>query len=90
MSIAKNAILSFLTGQLIPLTFFPQYMQKFFDYMPFKSMNYTPVMIYLGKLGGSGNVAKQLLIQFIWVVILYSLGSFFWSKVTKRLIVLGG
>lgn len=90
MSIAKNAVLSFLTGQLIPLTFFPSTMQKFFDYLPFKSMNYTPVMIYLGKLGGASNVAKQLLIQFIWVAILFTLGNYFWSKVTKRLIVLGG
>lgn len=89
MRMAKEALLSFLTGQLIPISFFPQAVQKVFDFMPFSSMVYTPVMIYLGKY--SGNVLVFMMLrQAAWVIILYAAGSLIWRKVTKRLVVLGG
>lgn len=89
MMLAKNALLSFLTGQLIPLSFFPEGVQKVFDFLPFSSMIYTPVMIYLCKYSGS-QLAFVLLRQLVWVVILYTVGSLIWRKVTTRLVVLGG
>lgn len=89
MLMAKDALLSFLTGQLIPLSFFPEVVQRIFNYLPFSSMVYTPVMIYLGKYSGS-ELLFVLLRQAVWVVALYLLGSLIWRKVTKRLVVLGG
>lgn len=85
----KNALLGFLTGQLIPISFFPQAMQRVFDFLPFSSMVYTPVMIYLGKYSGK-TLGFMLIRQAVWVIILYVLGSLIWRKVTKRLVVLGG
>jgi ABC-2 type transport system permease protein len=86
---AKTALLSFLTGQLIPISLFPIAAQKVFDFLPFSSMVYTPVMIYLEKY-----TETELLValgrQFIWVLILYWLGSVIWKQVVKRLVVLGG
>lgn len=89
MLMAKEAIMSFLCGQLIPLSFFPETIQKVFEFLPFQSMVYTPVMIYLGKYQGM-DLVFTLAKQALWVVILYVLGSLIWKKVTKRLIVLGG
>ena len=89
MLMAKEALLSFLTGQLIPLGFFPEAVQNVFDYLPFSSMIYTPVMIYLGKYTGS-SLVFVLLRQAVWVILLYLSGSFIWKQVTKRLVVLGG
>ncbi len=89
MLMAKEAILSFLCGQLIPLSFFPEAIQRVFDFLPFSSMVYTPVMIYLGKYTGM-DLAIVLLKQALWVVILYAFGSLIWRWVTKRLVVLGG
>lgn len=85
----KEALLSFLTGQLIPLSFFPAAVQRIFEFLPFSSMVYTPVMIYLGKYQGT-ELAWVLLRQFVWVLLLYGLGSLIWRRVTKRLVVLGG
>ena len=85
----KEALLSFLTGQLIPLSFFPAAVQRIFDFLPFSSMVYTPVMIYLGKYTGS-ELGFVLLRQAVWILLLYALGSIIWKKVTKRLVVLGG
>jgi ABC-2 type transport system permease protein len=89
MAIIKAAVLAFLTGQLIPLSFFPEGLQKIFDFLPFASMNYVPVMIYLGNYSGN-ELVGVLLKQIIWVVLLYGFGSYLWSRITKRLIVLGG
>ena len=87
--LVKDALLSFLTGQLIPLSFFPGVIQKIFEFLPFSSMIYTPVMIYLGKYQGQ-ELLFQLLRQAVWVLLLYGLGTYIWSRVTKRLVVLGG
>lgn len=89
MLMAKEAVMSFLCGQLIPLSFFPDAIQRVFEFLPFSSMVYTPVMIYLGKYEGM-ELALVLLKQALWVVILYALGSLIWKQVTKRLVVLGG
>lgn len=86
---SKTALLSFLTGQLIPLTFFPELVQKVFGILPFSSMIYTPVMIYLGKYSGQ-EMAAMLVRQAFWIVVLYVAGSLGWKKVTKRMVVLGG
>ena len=89
LRMAKNALLSFLTGQLIPISLFPLAFQRVFDFLPFSSMVYTPVMVYLGKYTGE-ELVWALGRQAIWVVLLYVLGSFIWKQVTKRLVVLGG
>lgn len=89
MEIIKNSILSFLTGQLIPLTFFPGVIQRIFDFMPFSSMNYIPVMIYMGKITG-----RELLFsmgrQVLWILILELLSCILWRKVIRRISVMGG
>lgn len=89
LKLIKTALISFLSGQLIPISFFPDIVQQIFNYLPFSSMVYTPVMIYLGKYRGSG-LAFALGRQFVWIVILYLAGSLLWNRITKRLIVLGG
>lgn len=89
LQMIKQAIMGFLTGQLIPISFFPEVMQRIFDFLPFSSMVYTPVMIYLGKYTGQ-TLVFVLIRQAVWVVLLYLLGSFVWKQVTKRLVILGG
>lgn len=89
MFMAKNALLLFMSGQLIPISFFPEIWQRIFEFLPFSSMIYTPVMVYLGKYTGN-ELIFVLLRQLAWIAVLYALGSFLWQRITKRLIVLGG
>lgn len=89
MMMAKEALLGFLSGQLIPISFFPETFQRIFDFLPFSSMIYAPVMVYLGKYTGT-ELAMVFARQIIWIVFLYVLGSLLWRKITKRLVVLGG
>jgi len=89
MNIIKNAVLNFLTGKLIPISFFPLVLQRIFEFLPFTAMTYVPTMIYLGKYTGK-EVAFELGKQVFWVVIFYVVGSILWKKISKRLIILGG
>lgn len=89
MQLIKEALIGFLSGELIPISFFPVVMQKAFDFMPFSSMVYAPVMLYLGKYSG-GALLMAMGRQLIWVILLYVLGSVLWQRITKRLVVLGG
>lgn len=89
LNLAKSAILGFLTGQMIPLAFFPESIQRIFDFLPFASMNYTPVMIYLNKMPLE-RIVFSMGIQIIWIVMLFLIANFFWKRVTKRITVLGG
>lgn len=89
LQIAKNAILGILTGQLIPLSFFPDLLQKIFKLFPFSYMTYYPVIIYMGKCSVM-EICDILCRQIIWIIMLYIFGSIIWKKVTKKLVVLGG
>ncbi|WP_244833324.1 ABC-2 family transporter protein [Clostridium sp. BJN0001] len=89
MEMAKEALLTFLTGELIPLSFFPEAVSKIFEFLPFSSMNYAPIMIYLGKYSNN-ELLFVFLRQIAWIIILYMLGTFIWKKITTRLVVLGG
>lgn len=89
MNIVKHTVLTFLSGELIPISFFPAAVGKIFELLPFSSMLYTPVMIYLGKYSVN-EIIKAFALQIVWILLLYGLGSFLWKKITKRLIVLGG
>lgn len=89
LMLVKDAILKLLTGQLIPISLFPEVFQNIFEFLPFSSMVYTPVMIYLGKYSGK-TMMSALGRQVFWVVFLYALGSVIWKQVSKRLVVLGG
>ena len=89
MNIIRNAVLNFLTGKLIPISFFPVFVQKIFSVLPFTAMTYIPVMIYLGKYTGI-EVIWELVKQIMWVVLLYFLGSLLWKKIEKQIVILGG
>ena len=87
--ICKGVILRFFSGELIPIVFFPDAVQKALQYLPFSAINYTPVMIYMGKFT-KDQLISALFVQAIWVIILFLLMNILWKSAIKRLTVLGG
>ena len=86
---AKEAIFRFLSGALIPLAFFPTWLQTALNILPFGSLLYTPIMIFLGKYQGT-ELITQLAIQAIWVIITLKLDHILWKKAVKKLTIVGG
>lgn len=89
LSQVMNAIMKLLSGLLIPIVFFPSWAQGIFNLLPFKSMIYTPTMIYMGKLENV-EIIKSLGIQVIWIIVLSFIAKKFWNKLIKDLVILGG
>ena len=85
----KNCIVGFLSGQTIPLAFFPDIVEKVLLILPFSSLYYTPVMFYMEMYTGT-EIALHLGLQAMWVVFFYGLSKFLWHVSIKHLTVQGG
>lgn len=86
---AKYYLVQLLSGLLLPLSFFPDAMQKLLHYLPFETIAYVPLRFYLGKVGPS-EVAWVFGNQFAWIMVLAFSGSFFWHRALARLSLQGG
>lgn len=85
----KNCIVGFLSGAVIPLSFLPAQMEAVFLMLPFASLNYTPVMIYMGKYSGL-EMLFYLGLQLFWAAAFFALSKLFWKLISRRLCVQGG
>lgn len=86
---AKFWLIELLSGLLVPLTFFPPPIQTISSWLPFEHIAYTPLQIYLGKLGGVA-CAWALAKQFVWVVALLAAGALWWNRATRKITIQGG
>jgi ABC-2 type transport system permease protein len=86
---AKMVSMDFLTGVVVPFTFFPEWFQTVVSWLPFQGISYIPVTIYLGQRTGS-DLAEALLLQAAWAVGLFIAGRLVWGFSVRRVIVQGG
>lgn len=88
-NILKASILRFLSGSVIPLAFMPDTLRTVMEWLPFSSLSYTPVMIYMGKYSGA-EIAMRLTLQFLWVVAFYLISKMILSVALRHVTVQGG
>lgn len=86
---AKMVLMEFLTGVLIPFTFFPDWFQTVMAWLPFQAISYVPVTVYLGLREGTA-LQEALLLQAAWALGLFVLGRVVWSVSVKRVTLQGG
>jgi ABC-2 type transport system permease protein len=86
---AKFFMLELFSGLLLPISFFPHIAQKIMGVMPFESISYVPMLIYLGKLNGGG-MARAMALQVVWVGVLFAIGDGLWRWSTRKVIIQGG
>lgn len=82
-------IAEFLSGDLIPLPFLPDWLARIFHYSPFGSMANAPLRIYSGDLAG-GAMVEMLCLQVFWLLVLGLIGYGFQHRGTRKLCVQGG
>jgi ABC-2 type transport system permease protein len=83
---AKYWLIELLSGLLIPMTYFPAKVQTIAAWLPFEHIAFTPLRIYLGKLNGAEAV-KALAVQWLWVIILLSLGDLWWRRAARKITI---
>ena len=89
MGFVKDVIVKILSGSIIPIWFFPDYFQNVLKFMPFIYTFQLPAGIYIGKIGLQ-EAAYSMLIQLLWVFLLFLLFNFMQHKAQKKLVLQGG
>ena len=89
IKIIVAAITSFLSGGMIPLTFFPERILAILKYLPFSSMQSTPLLIYSGNITGT-EILEKIAAQIIWMIILVVIGKVAMNYAIKQVVVQGG
>ena len=86
---AKLVVSEFLTGALVPLSFFPPLARHIAEALPFAAIGWVPVTIWMGRRSGP-EMALALLGQAAWAVALWLLGVWLWRSGVRRTSVQGG
>ena len=86
---AKYWLIELLSGLLIPMSFFPERVQRVLAWLPFEHIAYTPLQIYLGKLERA-TVLRALGIQWLWVIALLWLAHRWWERAAQKITIHGG
>lgn len=83
-----RVIMEVAAGAIIPLSFFPQLVQKVFLLLPFPYLIYLPMRIYLGKIP-LGEVPPALVKETFWIVGLAILNLILWKKGIRKYAAMG-
>lgn len=83
-----RVIMEVIGGAIIPISFFPQVLQKIFFLLPFPFLIYLPMRIYLGKIP-LGEIQLELLKEVGWIVGLMAFNIFLWKKGIKQFVSMG-
>ena len=89
VAFTKSAVLSILSGGVVPLFLFPAGIGKIFELLPFAGMVSVPIHIFLGKYSLAGSM-RYLGLQVFWCVMMAFMAHFMFSHVIKKVIVQGG
>ena len=90
INIMKQMIVSLLSGAAIPLAFFPDWMTKVVNVLPFKVIYDTPLTLLLTADPDLKTVAVKLGTALAWTVAVSILSSLFWKISIKQVTVNGG
>ncbi|MGH8855268.1 MAG: ABC transporter permease [Telluria sp.] len=90
IQVMKTAVVSILSGHLIPLSFFGPTLQRIGELLPFRAMVDAPLRLFLGKYEGALDAAAILGMQLFWVLALGLACAALWRALAGRLEVLGG
>lgn len=77
------------SGSWIPLWFFPGFLAKIAEYLPFRMIYFVPTSIFLEKYTTNEGLTL-ILIQLIWIGILYVLSRGIWARVVHKIVIQGG
>lgn len=85
----KYHFVNLLSGAIIPIWFFPAWLQTTIKCLPFVYIFQTPLSIYIGKYDLAQSL-KMTGVQAIWLAALTAVFVFAQKRATRRVLVQGG
>jgi ABC-2 type transport system permease protein len=89
VTMIANIMLSFFSGFLLPIAFFPPPLAAIARALPFQAITGLPAQIFLGQIRGAA-LAQALLIQLIWTIVLVGAGLLMLRAAVKKVVIQGG
>lgn len=87
--IMKDTILSFLSGAMITISFFPDWLALTLRILPFASITEMPVFFLMNRYTPVEGITN-LCIALGWAIVLNAISYFSYSKIAKHVISTGG
>lgn len=78
-----------LSGQIVPLVFFPAFLQGWVLALPFAAIYSTPLLIYIGKIPAQG-YAAAIATQLLWLAVFAAVAAVVWRAAERRVVLQGG
>lgn len=85
----KETLVSFLSGTLLPLAFFPAGLREVVRWMPFAGMSQNPVLILMMKYDLLTSV-RCVALTAAWIVVLELMAKLLFSHAVRKVTVQGG
>jgi ABC-2 type transport system permease protein len=86
---ARIALTNLLSGALVPLAFFPHWLEKLALLLPFQSIIHTPSMIFLEQ-ADILEALRLISIQCFWGIALWIAGKYMWNWAVRQVTIHGG
>ncbi len=88
-TLIKETVVDFLSGAVVPLAFLPAGLGTVLNLLPFASLSYTPVMIYMGMYSYT-EIAWRIGLQVFWLLVMFGASKLIWRSAVRHLSVQGG
>ena len=85
----KNALFMMFGGIVLPIWFYPQWLQTVSSFLPFQFAVFVPIGIYLGRVPQS-EIGFLLLMQLFWIALLFVAERALWRLAQNKIVVQGG
>jgi len=82
------ALMLLFSGQFVPLTLMPKFVQEVAQYLPFQLQIYFPIQIILGRLSQT-QIVQGYVSGAVWLVIALTLFNWVWRNGVKRYSAVG-
>ena len=84
-----NLLMMILSGNVLPLTLYPDRWQRAITFLPYAQMLDAPIRLYTGEYTLS-QAPGVILLQGGWTVLLVAAGMALWHRHQRRLVIQGG
>ena len=83
------SVMELLAGELVPVALLPLFIQKGTYYLPFRLVCDLPFRLYSNNIGIMEGIFS-ILLQVVWIVILFIIGNLIVKNALKKVFVQGG
>jgi ABC-2 type transport system permease protein len=82
-------VISLFSGEFLPLEFFPDWLRRIADSLPFKGIYYVPMSLWSG-ISTPAQALPSLVSQGVWTVGMVTLARLVWAGAVRNLTIQGG